>query len=565
APHPLWNIHAAPIIPFDKNKWESQPAGKDLLSTAQEKLNRFLHQESSCQEVFKTDKLAYFLALSDLCISYHGLYWHNLRFYYDPAVGKFEPIGFDSFGEAPPSSNSFLGLMAFQEDIPFINPILQILLYDEDFHKRYIAALQEIIQESFFQTFFEQYKEEILTKLHWLQKEYPFYSWEVTDWSERANYLKNLLYPHPKYSLQVYRRGSQLEFQNWHTLPLEVQLSNGQWKRVLPRESMFATTEERNEFNYRIPGLDYIFYTTITGENTKSYSVSATTLQIPSTLPLEINGKQLSLTSTDTFTISTPLVVPADYTLQLKGGLSLNLVKGGLLEIYGPCNWSNVKVYSEDQRGQGVYIEGSSSIEWEKVHIEDQRAPMVHQFQQFGAVTIVDSEVQFKHCTFRRNRGEDGLYLLRCEVSLEECSFAEQPSDGLDLDFCTGYLTSCSFFQNGNDGLDIAGGNLRLDRLILDGNQEKGLSIGEAARIQAENLRIVNSPIGMAVKDQSIVDLQNLYLKKVNMGIGVYQKKSIFGPAVCRINSLHLEMVPYLYRLGLGSTLILDGKTLEGR
>ncbi|MEO1712666.1 MAG: right-handed parallel beta-helix repeat-containing protein [Bacteroidota bacterium] len=562
-PHPLFEQETAPITVFQAAYWKASPDRQDIANQAKERLAGFVEERYSAAETFKLKELAFFLAASDLCLAYHGLYWHNLRFYYDPAVGKLEPIAFDSYGEEPMSSNTFLGAQAFSKAAEIPNPLLARLFEDKDFLRKYVQAIEEISQPSFWRTFLDKKEGHWIPRLQWLQEEFPYYHWSPSIWAERAQYLQDLLIPLEGFSVRVERVGASFKLENFHTLPIDIQLPNGQWKTVIPRGNLVIKNPSSSTMVYRVTGLDSLFRASVNMLDIVG-SISTSALQIPQDLPLLVEGQQIRLEGADTITISSPLVVPNDYSLDLKN-LTINLEKGSHIEIYGPCAWENVHLISRDQSGRGIYLRGSQSVHWKGVIVEQQNPPFIHQYQQFGAVTMIDSRVELKQCVFKENNSEDGLYLLRSQVNLKECSFTEQLSDGLDLDFCTGELKSCTFFLNGNDGLDIAGGRLHLERLILDGNQEKGLSIGEGAQVEALNLRIINSPTGMAVKDQSEAKLQYVYLKNVNLGIGVYQKKSIFGPATCRVDSIYLERVPHLYRLGLGSTLILDGQMLEGR
>lgn len=53
-------------------------------------------EESSLERVVQVDRLACAHAVASLFQIEHGLFWHNLRFYFDPVLARLEPIMFDN-------------------------------------------------------------------------------------------------------------------------------------------------------------------------------------------------------------------------------------------------------------------------------------------------------------------------------------------------------------------------------------------------------------------------------------------------------------------------------------
>lgn len=572
-PHPLQSIDSAPLEVFQEKYWHSTPENRALVLQAKEKMRAYLLGNVPLRETFKVQKLAQFLAISDLCLAYHGLYWHNLRFYYDPAVGKFEPIGFDAYGEEPPSSNTFLGQMVYTKHDPFLNTLLKRMLENKEFFVAYTQALYEVTDPVFWQTAWKQLEAPMLARQEWIQQEFPFYHWEPAAWAKRATYLRNLLIPHSLHSLQIQQHEKFWVFESRHPLPIELLLLNGERHSLFPPEwygeQLKIPIQDIDKsilhVRYRVPGIDSVFLCPVESYLEPSTKLKTTKeLQIPPNSPLKLQGDTLFLAGSDTITLRENLVIPANYLLQLEG-ITLDLRLGAQIEIYGSVDWKKVTLISSDQTGRGVYIANSPAVNWQEVQVCGLHAPEIEGFQLFGAASVVDSKFSGRRCLFTDNQSEDGLYLLRTDSEIIDCSFVDQRSDGLDLDFCQARIANCTFSQNGNDGLDIAGGQVQLERLRLAGNREKGLSIGEKAEVEARNIAISQSPIGLAVKDQSEATFNGLYLKKVQLGIGVYTKKFQFGPANCTVQSFTLEQVKQFYQLGFSCVLELDGQFFIGQ
>ena len=61
-----------------------------------------------------------------------------------------------------------------------------------------------------------------------------------------------------------------------------------------------------------------------------------------------------------------------------------------------------------------------------------------------------------------------------------------------------------------NDCLDISGSNTVGSQLIAINSLDKGLSIGENSIVNIKDLLVKNSNIGFAIKDGSVVSLENV-------------------------------------------------------
>ena len=92
----LHSLRSAQIKVFNQNKVLSDPKLLKQFNTAKDLLEGLRQGEYKTSDVFDVDKLATFIALTNLFGGYHGLIWHNLRIYYNPITNKLEPISFDS-------------------------------------------------------------------------------------------------------------------------------------------------------------------------------------------------------------------------------------------------------------------------------------------------------------------------------------------------------------------------------------------------------------------------------------------------------------------------------------
>src|SRR3989344_1219704 len=83
------------IDTFDTDPVLDDPVKKEQFTRARNLLESFRIGKLKTHEVFDTDKLANYYALTTVLGTIHGGGWHNIRFYYNPVTSLLEPIGYD--------------------------------------------------------------------------------------------------------------------------------------------------------------------------------------------------------------------------------------------------------------------------------------------------------------------------------------------------------------------------------------------------------------------------------------------------------------------------------------
>ncbi|MEM7035879.1 MAG: CotH kinase family protein [Bacteroidota bacterium] len=86
---------ASAITAFKENRLRENPSLRRALAAGRHLMQQYRAGTQPPSRIFDVDMLGRFLAIADLTRTYHGLIWHNQRFYYNPITGRLEPIGFD--------------------------------------------------------------------------------------------------------------------------------------------------------------------------------------------------------------------------------------------------------------------------------------------------------------------------------------------------------------------------------------------------------------------------------------------------------------------------------------
>jgi hypothetical protein len=95
---------------------------------------------------------------------------------------------------------------------------------------------------------------------------------------------------------------------------------------------------------------------------------------------------------------------------------------------------------------------------------------------------------------------------------------------------------------------------------------DKGVSAGESSRINITNVQMQNVGIGIASKDLSVVVANQVTIRgAVHAGLAAYTKKAVFGPGTIRADQTEVLDSQAISMVQTGSTLVLNGKTIQGR
>ena len=185
-----------------------------------------------------------------------------------------------------------------------------------------------------------------------------------------------------------------------------------------------------------------------------------------------------------------------------------------------------------------------------------------------GAITIYKSPVLIHNSSFKDSNSEDNLNIVDSKFEIFNVSFENSKNDALDIDFSSGTINKLLIKNSGNDGLDFSRSNVKADEVNIINSGDKGISIGEKSKINLSRVKIVNSKIGLAVKDESNVLIDNnvLTISDSFYCLSLYLKKKQFGfPQLEILNKsdLNLNNCEYKFMIEDNSILIIENKVYE--
>lgn len=620
-------IASAEIMPFKIKRTSEDPVLVNQYIIAQDLYFQYKNASNITSEIFDVEKMAKYMAMIDLFGTYHGITWHNQRFYYNPVLSKLEPIAFDNFSEKGAVryvKTSILG--NYYMDVKQGNEsslMLANIFRDSLFNKEYIQYLKKYSDSLFVKEILSRAQQDILYFDSLISIEYSDYAYDDKYILNNAQRIREEL---PAFETKVKRLLPSPLF--LHNMPQEITQHNN---KELPPHFIKAYTDKKgdsanrirvenyydkdivilgtskknkrlrnmlypelkvNAYSNRNFGLAYFDSDTLSNFLYFMLEGDMTTFSIPirpwrspgEETPLQVmkttfaenylnyfqeDGAGRLILNDGYHEISKPVIIPGGYTVVIKGGSTINLIEHApfisysRIEIIGTAE-NPVNIKSTDGTGNGFTVLQAQERSVVKHTVFDHLNTLDSDgWTLTGAVTFYESDVSFLHTSFGNNMCEDGLNIIRSDFLLDECKLINTFADALDVDFGTGEIINSEFLYLNNDAIDVSGSTVSIKNCEISNSNDKGISGGENSTVSISDTRVSSSVIGIASKDHSQLTLINSEINNCRYGLVVFRKKPEFGPAYIKADNLSFSEVLTTYLVEEGSTCIVDDKIID--
>ncbi len=579
----------------------SDPEALEQYIKAKDLLEAFRAGNLTVEETFDIDKLATYIALTDVFGGQHATYWHNFRFYYNPVTSKLEPIGFDS------NSGLRINELAYTSDKPFIDTLFE----DPVFFEKYIHELERVSQESYFDSLFYEVNDGLQENLDILHKDRPYYSFSKDVFYDNQRYIQTLL--NPVKGAQVYfynsteNRSITLEVGNMQSIPIEISNVVFQDAVVFEPEEKgkilqgkipsdpikydkidFMLPEDFNwssqcisdlKLNYRLLGHSLLRNESVymwphMSEDSPSSDIirKSPNANNFSFLLFDNESKKIYIMP-GSWEIKEDLVIPEGYVVTCSDDYAteINLLNGSMILSYSPLILSGNEdfpfvITSSDSTGQGIAVVDAGEKSYlNTVIFSNLSAPSRSGWQLHGAITFYDSPVIIENCYFLNNTaGDYMLDIIRSEFSITNSLFQDVSSGSLRGLFGKGEISGSSFVNSGNSALDFSGTVVGISECLVNSAGNVGLNAGESSYVDATEMELKNCSIAIVSRDLSTVLINDTEISSCKVGFLACQQRPEFGPG--RIESFYSELdnTPIPYIIETGSSLSIDGHEIAG-
>ncbi len=455
-------LPTANIEPFQENKIARSELLTKQFEVAKNLLFQYQEGIKPPDEIFDLDLMARFTAIIDVLGGYHGLVWHNQRFYYNPVTSLLEPIGFDGFGSKPRKDPLILGKALLENGNHMDNSPLKRLYNNPEFIKRYMHHLNRFTQEDYIHDFFIKIEKELNSRIKFLQTEFPEFQFDKQRILNRIDQIRIRLLPYNEHSVNANWSTNEtnekvIQLSNTHELPLQV-VGTGvfpSWLRDTLNEEIhlpgFRIGNKRVVKEIKSPSdIKYVFYKPYGLDTIFSTTVSSFALpdgyvpvqEILSEKKLEksslysIFGKKV-IFKKGKYSWDKDIVIPKDYEVIFEAGVTIDMVNEAKFISRSPVflngtNEEPITIYSSDQSANGFSV--LQSPETSKLHyviFKDLNTLNYKGWTLTGAVTFYESDVFLKNCYFKDIHCEDALNTIRCNFTFENSVIEDCEADGL--------------------------------------------------------------------------------------------------------------------------------------
>ncbi len=552
----------------------------------------FINGNKTASEVFDPDILGKFLAIQDVCGSWHAFNYTNLRVYYNAHTGLLEPIGYDGFNEEGlkyMNVPTFTGAQYNSRTPEDYNPVGMDVVFhkkvfnDLEFVKKYLYYLEKFSQEEYITAFLETILPEIKKREKFIQLEYANYKYNWKNEFRNAAEINKTFFPMEEISLKAYRdKGNSVILENYHYFPLEVVGYGDQNPDIKPKEKIILEAFHKEVPVRRYPVVTFgkpknIFVKVLGTSKVVRFPVYKWPAPQTGTIAKVASGKFVPakwLTKKDSTYIFKPgeqvvnedIIIPEGFLLRIPAGTNIKLSNNASLVSYGVVLAQGTKenpifIQANNEDGGGVLLVdvGRKSI-FKNVYFKNLSRRKKDNQQAEGSVTLYRSDADFQRCFFYGAKAENALNLIHSNYTMADCHFDNSSGDALDVDYSNGKIRDIYFTNTGKDALEVSGGFLEFDKININKTNESGININYHGRVEGKQADISEVQTGISSRDLSYIIINDLNLKNAQKGLVAYEQLAQFGAGNIYIKKMNTESVETEYFIQQGAVIEINGK-----
>ncbi len=528
-------FEAARVKPFNKKKVYRDSVNLTQFLTARKILEEWQEGNVNLKNI-DIEKFAKYYALCDLFQFYHGLQWHNQRFYYRKIDQKIEPVAYDCYSKGQQLiGKAFLGLFdTHYQTIYFKEQWFNYQLFkNEKFRTAYVYWLRvyqrkewEFKHNELFPELKEQLEKrtiEIEAFLNQEQLEPLFYSY--SKWKEdHPDEVKVYIEPEnkkvfPHVAIRARLIGEQIKLTNYDLNTLTVIGYGTKMKlgkvaspqKIGPNQTLFIKANKLYSHLYYLDKNKDTLASIIESPDLKEMGETQDSIYKNG---LSIENKHMTITE--------HIIIPKGQKLTIRNA-KVDFKTGGKITAYGNVQLLNSHLYSSDLTGEGIVaVFANLEVKHSKItnfNIQSNNAPL----QCTHGRVILDD------VTLENIQSNDGINLNNCTFQVRLLKAKAVSGDAIDLDFGQGKITHSSFKNIGGDAIDLSGASVEINDVKIVNCIDKGLSVGERSEVYVNTIFIKDCTLGIAVKDESKLTGEAIEIKKCDQAVHCFIKKDYYN------------------------------------
>ncbi len=185
--------------------------------------------------------------------------------------------------------------------------------------------------------------------------------------------------------------------------------------------------------------------------------------------------------------------------------------------------------------GWKIFFNGKES------DLKNELKQRINSYGMTGCVNFYDVNFDNTIIDLRNGQCEDTLNIVNSFGKIKSIKIQSAYSDALDIDFSNIHVNEVEVKNANNDCIDLSSGEYKITTSKLFYCGDKAISVGEKSTLDLKKVLITNSQTGLASKDSSITNIDNIIIKNTELCLTAYNKKQEFFGGLIKVEKIECE------------------------
>ena len=464
------------IKPFKEKTILKSEKLSELYIAGQQLMFDYMHGNKPLKEIFDLDLLAKYYAIVDLTRGYHGVFWHNQRFYYNPNSKKLEPIGFDGYdntgsdGLRTPFIGFNLALDIDENKLLFSN-----IFKDFEFVEHYIKYLKKFCQKEYLDSFISSIENGLNNRKKYIQsleKDYKFNCDYIYSNSKKIELSikpnsdiiqtrkvdSNTIAICNRHCTAIVIIGEAVkENKKYHLLETPIIISCTKNTHLPDFTKKLKIDPKTKYLAYKVLGLDSVYFSRINPWPIPDFSVlnnENTSNLEDADNPFHYDKKNRRIVFFGKNLIREPIIFPEGHSVIFLEGADVNLINNAYITSNSPLNFygnaeNPIKIYSSDNTSKGINIFNTDGIT--RINFTEFKSSSGN-----SLLTINKADIVVNNSVFNSSSAQNLISVNESKFSISNCLFKGSKLNGFYSLFSEGEITGCSFKNFKKNSIQLA-------------------------------------------------------------------------------------------------------------
>ena len=583
--------NAGAVTFFSEQRNLEDPTKREQMELAMNLMEGYIEKTLNAHEVFNIDQIAKFTALCNLLGGSHALIWHNLRFYYNSATSRLEPIGFDiEAGERFKRVHNFYNSKnEFEYDKAFAKALLKYS--SPEYLKRLnsyilkdlrpmINQFNEIYSKSTFEPSIFEHNAKVMRKYLKTQSNIAV-NFEYANSKQIVLRIKNYSkMAHEILRLKVKNTDIHINLKDTSRFIRGYQSKN----IVFMLSGEFINHFKSNSSGFEI-SKDYSAIEVVgsiagiskeTKANVRPFSRFTDAIKLDQIIRkpgnvetfdfLYVDKKAMTITfQSGNRILNKDLIIPEGFTVIANEGLNLDFQNKAQIVSYSALKFNGsrhkpIKFFSSDGSGRGIAIisaKNPSTLSW--VHVDNLSNPSDRGWNVPGALSFYESDLTVNNLIIENSRGVQAMSIVRSEVEINGLKIADSKLNAFRADFITGQISRLEISDAKENGALFNGGDVTINKVNVKRVGERGIAFIRKSIAQMSDISIIDSDIGIFAIDGSKVTINEVALEKARVGFIAAKVLTQHGNTNLVLSDIEMSNVGTDFINDAESSIVHDG------